>query len=96
MSGAQVSYIGAFRQAERSGEPLVERARRRRQELIGTKKVWLVEIATADHGVALHRFMEAPRIGDLLARSGADATLVSLRVEEVPGRRCAAGMTAAE
>lgn len=92
MSGAQVSYIGAFRQAERSGEPLAERARRRRQELIGTKKIWLVEIATAGQGVALHRFMEAPRIGDLLARSGGDATLVSLRVEEVSGRLRAAAV----
>ncbi len=95
MSGAQVSYIGAFRQAERPVERLAERARRRRRELIGTRKIWIVEIATPAQGVAIHRFMEPPRVADLLARIGADATLVGLRVEEVPGRRCPATATAA-
>lgn len=96
MSGAQVSYIGAFRQGQRSTECLVERARRRRRELIGTRKIWIVEIETQVQGVAQHRFLEPPRVADLLARIGADATLIGLRVEEVPGRKCLTMAAAAE
>lgn len=96
MSNGQVSYLAAFRKAAHQGERLADRARRRRHELIGTRKIWVVEIATQAQGVALHRFLEPPSVGDLMARLGADATVIGMRVEEVPGRRCFSEANAAD
>lgn len=82
MTGAQVTFLGQYRQNER----LVDRARRRRQELLGTRTIWIIEAARGEY-VAEHRFAEPPRIADLLARLGADSSILAVRVEEQTGRR---------
>ncbi len=83
----QVTFINQFRQPERTGERLVDRARRRRQALLGTRTVWVIETAQAGMPVTEHRFDDPPRIADLVALAGADASLVAVRTEEVTGRR---------
>ena len=83
MSGAQITFIEQYRLPE----SLLQRARRRRDEALGRRMACIIQTSKDGDGVKEHVFSGVPRLGDLIARTGPDVSIVGVRMEPVVGRK---------
>jgi hypothetical protein len=91
MSSARITFIEQYR----TSESLLERARRRRDEALGRRMACIIQTSKNGDGIVEHVFSGVPRLGDLIARTGPDVSIVGVRMEPAAGRKiCDAAVAA--
>ena len=70
--------------ARKSPAPnLFDRARTGRRTALADRTVTIIQAAGDDGKIVEHRFLVMPRIADLIARLGANARVIGMRVEKL-------------
>ena len=80
MTDNRITPLSQRKQAQSS---LLDRARSGRRTALADRMVTIIEAATDGGAVVEHRFPSMPRIVDLIARLGADACVLSVRIERL-------------
>jgi len=92
MTGAQIAFMSEYRQPE----GLLDRAKRRRTEALGRRMACIIQTVGDGEGVVEHVFSGMPKLGDLIARTGPNVSVIAVRMEPIVERRRMSAAIAAQ